>query len=65
MSNARIIVAVIVTAIWALVVFYATVIDHSLLQIAQLVTPVMLAVVGWLFTDEFLRKRTGAKDAGT
>jgi hypothetical protein len=61
-SNARIVVAVVVTAIWALVVFYATVVDHSLLQIAQLVTPVMLAVVGWLFTNEFLRKRNGVKN---
>ena len=64
MSRLRIAVATVVTVLWAAVVSYATFIDTATTSTAQLVTPVMLAVVGWLFAGEYLRRRNGTSGTG-
>jgi hypothetical protein len=54
----RIAVAVVVTGVWALgcvVAFLSR--DPGLIGLASVITPVMLAVVGWLFTQEYLDRR--------
>jgi hypothetical protein len=56
----RISVAVVVTGVWALGCVLSFVSrDPGLIGLAGVITPVMLAVVGWLFTQEILDRRRG------
>jgi hypothetical protein len=55
-------VAVVVTLVWAAAVVTAFAFNPDLITLVTVVTPVMLAVVGWLYADEVLRRRRHAKD---
>jgi hypothetical protein len=59
----RIAVALTVTIVWATAVVMAFAVNPDLITLVTVVTPVMLAVVGWLYADEVLRRRrTPAED---
>lgn len=62
MSRLRIAIAALIAVIWAFVVIYATLADPAAVALAQLVTPVMLAAVGWLFASEYLHRRFDGKE---
>lgn len=46
---------VVITMIWTTVII-ATVLNPALVALATLVTPVMLAPVGWIFAGDALRQ---------
>jgi hypothetical protein len=57
-TNIRVLVALVVTFVWAsgcALAFLSR--DPALVGLATVITPVMLAVVGWLFAEEFLQRR--------
>lgn len=60
-SRLRIAVATLIAVVWAYVIYRAAN-NPELTGLATVVTPVMLAPVGWLFMGERLRKQFDRKE---
>jgi hypothetical protein len=50
-----------ITTVWVIVVL-AAVVNPDLVTLAGIITPVMLAPAGWLYTDVFIRSRRDLRD---
>jgi len=61
LNHVRIGVAIVVTVVWAMGCVVAFLVNPDLVGLATVITPVMLAVVGWLFAQEILDRSNGKK----
>lgn len=63
MSRLRMAIAVVITAVWTAAAISALA-NPQLVGLVTVITPVMLAVVSWLFTAELLARRNGIDRRG-
>lgn len=64
MGRLRIVVALVVTVVWATGCVTALLFNPDAAGIVTVITPVMLAVVGWLFAQELLVRRKNGNGNG-
>jgi ABC-type bacteriocin/lantibiotic exporter with double-glycine peptidase domain len=55
------VLAWVITVVWV-VVALAAVYNPDLVALATVVTPVMLLPAGWVFTDDYFRRRRQQRD---